>query len=221
MSSALIIGASRGIGLEFVRQYRSEGWRVVATARSHAGLQQLASLGAQPIELDVTDPEAASCLARSLKADRWDVAVYVAGVISRGGAKAAPARAEFDRVMHANVFGAMQLIPLIAPMVARASGKFGFISSLLGSIASTDSSGTWMYRVSKAALNMALRAARGDYPDAVFIALNPGWVRTDMGGESAPVTVDRSVAGMRKVIASASTSDGGAFIDHDGRPVPW
>jgi NAD(P)-dependent dehydrogenase (short-subunit alcohol dehydrogenase family) len=221
VSKALIIGASRGIGLEFVRQYRAEGWDVTATARSPAGLRQLAALDARALELDVTDQQAAARLRGPLRGAEWDVAVYVAGVMSHGGAGAAPSRDEFDRTMHANVFGAVQLIPLIAPQVAAVSGKFAFISSGLGSIAGAESSSTWLYRVSKAALNMAVRAAQGDYRDAVFLVLNPGWVRTDMGGQSAPVPVERSIAGMRKVIAAAGPRDAGAYLDYEGRHVPW
>jgi len=220
MSRVLVIGASRGIGLEFVRQYRADGWEVTATARTEAGLQQLAALGAGTVNLDVTDAQAPARLADAISAARWDVAVYVAGVMSRGTAAATPAVEEFDRVMRANVFGATQLIPAVAPLLVPA-GRFAFISSLLGSIAATESSSTWLYRVSKAALNMAVHAAQAEYRDAVFLALAPGWVRTDMGGPGAPLTVDRSVGGLRRVIAAAGRAEAGAFIDHEGRRVAW
>jgi NAD(P)-dependent dehydrogenase (short-subunit alcohol dehydrogenase family) len=221
VSKALIVGASRGIGLEFVRQYRAEGWEVTATARSPDGLRQLTSLGARALELDVMDPQAPARLSGPLKDTSWDVALYVAGVMSRGGASAALPREEFDRIMHANVFGAMQLIPIIAPGVAAAAGKFGFLSSALGSIAGTESSSTWLYRVSKAALNMAVKAALWEYRDALFLVLSPGWVRTDMGGPGAPVALDQSVSGLRKVIAGAGRADAGSFIDYEGRRIPW
>ncbi len=220
MSRALIVGASRGIGLELVRQYRADGWQVTATGRSAAALEQLGSLGAQAVELDVAEEHAAKKLADALKSP-IDVAVYVAGVMSRGRAQSVPPREEFDRVMRANVYGAVQLIPVIAPMVEAAGGRFAFISSGLGSIAEADSSGTWLYRISKAALNMAVKAAHGDFPRAVFLALSPGWVRTDMGGRDAPVTVEQSVSGLRKVIASAQRGDSGSFLSYDGRRVAW
>jgi NAD(P)-dependent dehydrogenase (short-subunit alcohol dehydrogenase family) len=220
MSKALVIGASRGIGLEFVRQYRAESWEVTATARTDAGLQLLASLGARSLELDVTDPRAPGRLVESAEGARWDVVLYVAGAMSRGTAAAAQSVEEFDRIMRANVFGAVQIIPAVAPLIAP-GGRFACVSSLLGSIAGTESSSTWLYRISKAALNMAVHASQSSFPEIVFLALAPGWVRTDMGGPSAPLAVDRSVAGMRKVLATAGRGEAGAFIDHEGRRVAW
>jgi NAD(P)-dependent dehydrogenase (short-subunit alcohol dehydrogenase family) len=216
--NVLVIGASRGIGLEFVRQYREQGDRVIATARDDAGLQRLAALGAHPLKLDVTDPASISGLGWQLDGEKIDVALYVAGVYSTAGATQPPTREEFDRLMHTNVLGAMQAIPQVAPMVEAAQGRFAFLTSQMGHIAGTNSSFGWTYRVSKAALDMAVAAARHDYPKATFVALSPGWVRTDMGGPGAPLSVADSVSAMRRTIAGLQPRDSGSFLDHDGTP---
>jgi NAD(P)-dependent dehydrogenase (short-subunit alcohol dehydrogenase family) len=215
--NVLVIGASRGIGLEFVRQYREQWDRVIATARDDAGLQRLQALGAQPLKLDVADPASASGLAWQLDGEKIDVALYVAGVYSTAGATQPPTQEEFDRLMHTNVLGAMQAIPQVAPMVEAAQGRFVFLTSEMGHIAGAGSSFGWTYRVSKAALNMAVASARHDYPKAIFAALSPGWVRTDMGGAGAPLTPEQSVSAMRKTIEALTPRQSGAFLNHDGR----
>jgi NAD(P)-dependent dehydrogenase (short-subunit alcohol dehydrogenase family) len=215
--NVLVIGASRGIGLEFVRQYRASWDRVIATARDVDGLQRIEALGAEPVSLDVTDPASVSGLAWQLEGERIDVALYVAGVMSRGDAKQAPAQDDFDRVMRTNVWGAMQVIPQVAPLVESAAGKFAFISSEMGYIRGVSSSYSWVYRASKAALNMTVAAAQPDYPGATLVALSPGWVKTDMGGASAPLDLDRSVTLMRETIAGLTRKHQGAFLNYDGR----
>lgn len=224
MSTILIIGASRGIGHEMARQYAAEGARVIATARDDESLASLKTLGCEPLKLDVTDPASVSGLAWRLDGERIDTAWYVAGVMcSRANAKTPPTQQEFDRVMHANVLGAMQVIPQVAPLVeaskAPGGGRFGFISSEMGHIGSVGGSGAWLYRVSKAALNMALVSARHSYPGAVFVAFHPGWVQTSMGGESAPVTVPDSAAGLRTTLAGAAPADSGSFMRYDGTRI--
>lgn len=217
-STVLVIGASRGIGLELVRQYREAGARVIATARDEAGLQRLRELDAETFTLDVANPTSVSGLAWHLDGEKIDIAWYVAGVIDRSGATTPPTQPDFDRVMHTNVLGAMQTIPQVAPLVEAAGGTFAFVSSAMGQIGGVDSSFSWVYRTSKAALNMAVAAAQTDYPRAIMVAISPGWVKTDMGGEGAPLTVQASVAAMRKTIASIQPVHKGAFLDHDGRP---
>ena len=214
----LVLGASRGIGLEFVRQYRAAGQGVIATARDDEGLAQLQALGARPLKLDVTDPASISGLGWQLDGEKIDLALYVAGVMSRGGATAPPARDDFDHVMRTNVWGAMQAIPQVAPMVEAAGGKFAFISSQMGHISGVDSSYSWVYRASKSALNMTVAAAQPDYPKANFLVLSPGWVQTDMGGESAPLAVDASVEWMRRTIERADRHRHVSFLDYDGTP---
>jgi NAD(P)-dependent dehydrogenase (short-subunit alcohol dehydrogenase family) len=128
---------------------------------------------------------------------------------------------DFDHVMHTNVLGAMQTIPLITPLVQAAKGKFAFVSSGMGSIGEVTASDGWVYRASKAALNMAIRSASFDYPGAVFVALDPGWVRTDMGGTNAPTKVDESVRGLLQVIGSLGAADSGTYRSHTGRQLDW
>ncbi len=218
--NVLVIGASRGIGLELVRQYRESGARVIATARSDEGLATLQAMGATALRVDVAKPTSVSGLAWQLDGEKLDVALYVAGVMSRGDARMPPTQPDFDQVMHTNVLGAMQAIPQVAPLVEDAQGRFGFISSEMGCIAEVPSSYSWTYRVSKAALNMAVASARHDYPRAIFAALSPGWVQTDMGGASAPLTVEDSVAALRATLARLTPADSGKFFMHDGRPYP-
>ncbi len=220
--TALIIGASRGIGREFVRQLLADGWKVFATARDAQALAALEADGAHPLKTDVTRAESLAELPRQLDGEKIDLALYIAGVLPGwDGAAEAPTTAVFDATMQANVLGAMQALPLLAPFVAAAQGRFVFISSVMGSIAGATSSTAWLYRASKAALNMAVHSARDDYPGLTLAVLHPGWVKTDMGGAGATLDVQDSVAGMRKVIATLKPSDSGAFYGYDGREIAW
>ena len=223
MSTTLIIAASRGIGLELARQAIDAGERVIATARSEAALAQLRELGAQALRLDVADVASVSGLAWQLDGEKIDTAWYVAGVMcNRANATQPPTREQFDRVMHTNVLGAMQVIPQVVPLVESACGRMAFISSAMGLIGEAGSSGAWLYRVSKAALNMAVKSAQASYPGATLVCLHPGWVQTDMGGSSAPVTPVQSAAGMRRVMAAVTPQDQGAFFSYDGqRASTW
>ena len=223
MSTTLIIAASRGIGLELARQAIDAGERVIATARRDAALAQLRELGAQALRLDVADVASVSGLAWQLDGEKIDTAWYVAGVIcNRANATQPPTREQFDSVMHTNVLGAMQVIPQVVPLVESACGRMAFISSAMGLIGEVGSSSAWLYRVSKAALNMAVKSAQASYPAATLVCLHPGWVQTDMGGGSAPVTPVQSAAGMRRVMAAVTPQDQGAFFSYDGqRASTW
>ncbi len=217
--NVLVIGASRGIGLAFVRQYREAGARVIATARDDAGLERLRALGAEAFKLDVANPASISGLAWQLDGEKLDTALYVAGVKSRGDAHAPPTQPDFDNVMHTNVLGAMQALPQVAPLVEAAQGRFAFISSDMGRMTGVASSYSWTYCVSKAALNMVVASARHAYPQAILVALSPGWVKTDMGGASAPLTVEDSVGAMRATLERLTPADSGRFFGIDGQPM--
>lgn len=217
MGTVLVIGASRGIGLEFVSQSRAAGERVIATARDDAGLARLRELGAEVLRVDVASSASVSGLSWQLDGEKIDLALYAAGVIDRGDARSPPTQAVFDRVLHTNVLGLMQALPQVMPMVEEAGGVFAALSSSMSQIGPVPGSNSWLYRASKAALNMALRSARFDYPRATLVALDPGWVRTDMGGPGAPLDVATSVAGLRTVLDGLTPADNGALIHHDGR----
>ena len=225
MATVLLIGASRGIGLELARQYRDSGWRVIATARSAEGLERLQALGCETLRVDVADPAANSGLAWQLDGEKLDLAIYVAGVVDRTPAPQPPTREAFDALMHTNVLGAMQVIPQILPMLHEARGTLACISSVMGSQQETTTGSAWLYRVSKAALNMVVRCVQAESADVTVLALHPGWVQTDMGGPQAPLSPERSAADLRQTLAQVqaqrSPAHRGAFLNHDGTPLPW
>ena len=217
----LIIGASRGIGAEFVRQYRADDWQVTATARDEAALAALRAQGATAIELDVTSAESTSRLAWQLDGTAFDVVVHVAGVLQRQTGLAPPTDADFDHTMHANVLAPMRVLPQLADMLAPGA-KLALLSSKMGSIGARAATGSWLYRASKAAANSVLRDISLEWAGrAVGVAFHPGWVRTEMGGAGADIAVEESVGGMRRVISGLKPSDNGCFLNYDGAAIAW
>jgi len=221
MNSILVIGASRGIGLELVRQYTEAGRRVIATVRDDAGRERVRALGAEALTVDVANPASVSGLAWQLDGEKLDLALYVAGVIRRPNALTPPTQQDFDAVMHTNVLGAMQALPQVAPLVADAGGVFAFLSSSMSQIGSVPNSGSWLYRTSKAALNMAVAAAQHDYPGATLVTIDPGWVQTDMGGNHAPVLVGESARGIIALADGLTLEQTSKFLTWDGREHAW
>lgn len=220
--NVLVIGASRGLGFEFVRQYRGEGARVVATARDDEGLARLHALGAHALRLDVADAVSASRLAWPIDGESFDVAIVSAGVFGpRTQGLQTPTVDDFDAVMHVNVLGAMRVLPQLDGALA-AQARLAVISSRMGSIGERKSSSGWLYRASKAALNSVLKDAALAYAGrAVCVAFHPGWVRTDMGGAGADLDARHSVADMRRTLAGLSAADNGRFLNHDGTAIGW
>ena len=225
MPTVLLIGASRGIGIELASQYIADGWRVIATARSDEGLERLKSMGAQTLRVDVANPASNSGLAWQLDGEKVDLAIYVAGAMDRASASIPPTRESFDAVMHTNVMGAMQVIPQIAPMVQETKGVIACISSIMGSMQETTSGNAALYRVSKAALNMVVRCTQAEQSDITVLAIHPGWVQTDMGGAAAPLTPEQSASSLRQtlshVLEQHDPKHRGAFLNHDGSTLPW
>ena len=221
-SSVLVVGASRGIGLELVRQYRAEGVRVTATARDDTGLHALTSLGAKALRVDVAKMASVSSLAWQIDGEGFDTVFFVAGVYGpRQAGLDTPTEAEFDDVMHANVLGPMRVIPQVLDALAPGA-RLGILSSRMGSIGGRTNPSGWLYRASKAAVNSVVKDTALVLADrAVCVALHPGWVRTDMGGADADLSVEASARDLRRTLATRQPADSGGFFNHDGTPIPW
>jgi NAD(P)-dependent dehydrogenase (short-subunit alcohol dehydrogenase family) len=220
--TALILGASRGIGFEMARQYKQDGWRVIATARKADDVAKLAQLGAEAHQLDVTNADSIAGIGWKLDDEKIDAAWLVAGVYGPRH-DGFPTQQEFDAVMHTNVLSAMRLIPMIAPLVASTRGKLAVVSTRMASMGERSSPSGSLYRASKAALNSVLVDASLTYgaQGITCVAFHPGWVQTDMGGSSAPLTVEQSVSDLRRTLAAVQPANNGAFLNHDGTPIPW
>lgn len=230
MPAALITGANRGLGLELARQYARDGWRVMACARSPdaPALHELvdeSGLRVSAHALDVTDGPAITKLAATLAGEPVDVLLNVAGVF--GGDRQRFGAQDYDdwkHVLDVNVLGPMRIAEaFIGHLEAGEQKKIVSLTSRMGSIADNTSGGYYAYRSSKAALNAVVKSLAVDLAPRGIIAvpIHPGWVRTDMGGPSAPLSVEASAAGIRKVIAGLTPADSGRFLCHDGSELPW
>jgi NAD(P)-dependent dehydrogenase (short-subunit alcohol dehydrogenase family) len=214
MPTILITGAGRGLGKELARQYADDGWKVIGTERR----------GNARFQLDVTDRGQISRLAQDLKGEPIDVLFCNAGITGRKGM--APGSFDFaswEEILRVNLLGAAAVAEALLDNVAASERRtIAMMSSRLGSIA--ESSGlTLPYSTSKAALNMLVKGLAANLADRgiVVVALSPGWVRTDMGGEQAPLAPEKSVAGLRKVISGLKKADSGKFFSHEGAEIPW
>ncbi len=222
MPVALIIGASRGIGHELAMQYKTAGWRVIATARKEEDLATLQAAGCEALPLDVTNLNDCAGLGWRLDDEKIDVAILNAGVFgSRTTALTTPLENEFDAVMHTNVLAAMRILPIVLPLVENANGKLAVISSRMGSISLRENAMGWLYRASKAALNSVLKDVSLSTSKAICVSFHPGWVQTDMGGSGADITIAESVGGIRRTLAGVTSADNGQYLNYDGERLAW
>ena len=230
MRSVLITGANRGLGLEFASQYAADGWRVFACCRRPDAASELGAIAAASDgrlivhTLDVADRASIDSLAAALRGEAIDVLINNAAVI--GGRDQRFGGLDWDEwtsTLRTNVMGPTHMLEAFADHVAASDKKAAVtVTSGMGSIADT-SGGQYVYRTSKAAVNMAMRSASKDLAGrAITVAvIHPGWVRTDMGGSGADLSPSESVSGMRRVIDGQSAADNGKFLDHAGREHPW
>ena len=227
MPTCLVTGASRGIGLEFVKQYAADGWTVIATCRRPEQAPALAGLqGDVRIEpLDVSDFARIEALGRRLGGLSIDILINNAGIYGpRVTRYDSVDYAAWPEVMRVNVMAPLKVTAVLAPNLAASALRIVVgISSLMGSIEDNTSGGNYIYRSSKAALHAVTRSLSIDLRSKQIIVcvLNPGWVRTDMGGSAATLDPFESVAGMRDVIARLTLRESGYFFNYDGTELPW
>ncbi len=231
----LVTGANRGIGLEFARQLLARGDRVVATCRHPGKATALNTLaGEHPgrlhlLPLDVANAKSRAGLVRelplvceSLNETPFDLLINNAGVLHSGERFGHLSEVHLDDSFRINASGPLLLTEVLAPHLADGATVVN-ISSILGSIANTTRFGTPSYNISKAAQNMATRLLAHALAERriIAIALHPGWVQTDMGGDGAQIAAHDSVAGMLRTIDGATLADSGEFFDWMGARVVW
>jgi NAD(P)-dependent dehydrogenase (short-subunit alcohol dehydrogenase family) len=227
-SIALIVGASRGLGLGLVREYLDRGWRVIATERAAGSSAGLAELKAQVGErltlatVDINIPEQIRVLAAEVIAAPLDLLFVNAGVSDDPSLTIGQvASEEFARVFQTNALAPMRVVDWLGALVAP-RGTIAVMTSALGSISGEQSGGYEVYGASKAALNKLFRgyAVRAG-AERSLLAIMPGWVQTDMGGADAPLDVATSVRGIADAVATRCARPGIAFIDYQNTPVAW
>jgi NAD(P)-dependent dehydrogenase (short-subunit alcohol dehydrogenase family) len=231
MPSILITGANRGLGLEFVRQYSAEGWHVFAACRDPSGAAQLQELKRAPdrqltvLQMDVTDLASVRAAAKEIGTAAIDVLVNNAGV--GGASNQTTGRVDYRAwadVLDVNTMGPLRVLESFLDHLARSERRTVVtITSGMGSLADNTSGGSIAYRTSKAAVNMVMRSAAIDLArhHIICIIVNPGWVKTDMGGPGARMTPQESVGALRKLIANLTLEDSGKFFNWNGREYPW
>ncbi|MEU8685918.1 SDR family NAD(P)-dependent oxidoreductase [Streptomyces sp. NPDC048611] len=225
--TALIVGASRALGLALAAEYLRLGWDVIGTVRGsrRTGLHDLAdaSGGRLTIEsLEMTEPEQISALRDRLARRTLDL-LFVNAAITRGDMPIGEVPTDmFTEVMITNALSPMRVVETLRPLVAP-TGTIGVMSSSQGSIALNTRGGQDLYRASKSALNQLMRgyAARHAEDTRTLLLVDPGWVRTELGGPYADLSVEESIPGVAETIERHRGEPGLQFLDYQGKVVPW
>jgi NAD(P)-dependent dehydrogenase (short-subunit alcohol dehydrogenase family) len=234
--TVLITGANRGLGLEFVRQYTADGWQVAATVRDPKKAHELKHIAAKQSNisvhtLDLINEKSVKDLAKALDGKAIDLLIHNAGLYPREGQKIGEISYDgWREAMETNLFGTMRVTEVLLENVAASERKqIAAISTSMSSLravqgGSVAMAGTsYQYRTSKTALNMAFSIlAKELEPRGISVVLlDPGWVKTDMGGSRAQFTPEQSISGMRKVLARAPMEISGKFLAWDGSERAW
>jgi len=222
--TVLVTGANRGLGLEFVRQYAADGWRVIACCRDPKEAPELKKLKAEVHALDVASWESIRHLAKALHGTPVDVLINNAGLHGDRRMFGETDVELWKKILEVNTIAPVQLLAALLENVAASHHKKVVnISSKVGSIGDGPSGGSYAYRSSKTALNMAMGNAAHELRNRgiTILLIHPGWVQTDMGGPSAPVSIEQSIAGIRRVVDKATAAETGHFYDYTGKQLPW
>ncbi|CAE6737357.1 SDR family oxidoreductase [Candidatus Nitrotoga fabula] len=224
----LITGANRGIGLEFVRQYAQDGWKVLACCRDPQHATDLLSLanthsGIRILELDAADFAQIEALALQLKEEEVDLLINNAAIYPTGSLGNTDT-GDWLEAFRVNCMAPMKMAEAFLPQIARSRlRKMATISSKMGSLDDNTSGGSYIYRSTKAAVNMVMKNLSIDLiPFGIsVVTLHPGWVLTRMGGANALIDAHKSVSGMRRVIGDLHPGNSGQFIAYDGKAINW
>lgn len=221
--TALIVGASRGLGLGLAKELRARGWAIIGTARDRAGSDRIEALGARAEIADTAEAGSVAALSRRLSGEAFDLVFVNAGI---KGAEQDPARAtkaEIAELFTVNSVAPVGIARQFLGRVRDGGGIVAFMSSDLGSVTRTTDGYIPLYRASKAALNSLIRSFAADLGGrrATVLAIHPGWVRTDMGGAQAPVGVAESVRGIADVLEARAGTLRHGFVDYRGVELPW
>ena len=229
--TVLITGANRGIGLQFVHHYLTQGAKVIATCRQPSHATQLSQLQErygeqlQVMPLDVSRSDDITALATQLGDQPISLLINNAGIYGPRNTPLSQLNdAEWMAVLQTNSVAPLLVTQALLPHLQRSQQpKVAFISSKMGSMGDNGKGGSYIYRASKAALNAAVKSLAIDYAhDNLLVALlHPGWVQTDMGGEHAWITPEVSVSGMAAIIDSLNATQSGRFYAYDGQEIPW
>jgi len=224
--TVLITGAGRGLGLEFARQYAADGWHVVGCCRSPEKAGNLKKLGrhVEMHALDVTSADSIHHLAKALAGKPIDVLLNNAGLHGDRRMFGETDVALWKQIFEVNTIAPVQILAALLENVAASHHKKVVnISSKVGSIGDNPSGGSYAYRSSKTALNMAMVNAAHELKGRgiTILLIHPGWVQTDMGGPSAPVALEQSITGVRRIIDKATQAETGHFYDYTGKQLPW
>lgn len=223
--TALIIGASRGLGLGLVNHLLDEGWHVTATVRDPQKAGALKALGPVQIEpLDMDDQDAVLALSQRLKEQTFDLLFVNAGV--KGPANQTPGHAtlaEIGQLFFTNTVAPINLAQRFVGNLREGSGVLAFMSSGLGSVTTPDAPELALYKASKAALNSMTNSFVSQLGEQklTVLSLHPGWVKTDMGGEGAEIDVQTSVRGLIAQVNGYAGKGGHYFIDYKGQTIAW
>jgi len=223
--TVLIIGGSRGLGLGLAKRFSSEGWQVIATVRDPKQAEALAGIANLQTEtLDMTNEASVDALADRLRDTKLDVLFVNAGVAGPQGKPATQAsETEVGQLFFTNAVAPIRLAERLRPLVNDAQGVIVFMSSVLGSVETGPGMGMSLYGASKAALNHLTRTFVSELGETglTVLSMHPGWVKTDMGGEQAPLDVETSASGMVDQVTRAQGRGGHQYLDYQGEPLSW
>ena len=230
MINVLITGANRGLGLGFVRSFLEKNVNVICTSRNISGSKELLKCekkhpnNIEILELDLLKENSGKTLSDLLSDKPIDILINNAGVGSSNQNFDVVSSKPWLEVLKVNLIAPLMITQSIIENIKKSSAKkIYFLSSQLGSIAENTSGGMYIYRSSKTGLNQVVKSLSVDLRvhGITVVSLHPGWVKTDMGGPNAPVSIEESIEGMMRVIKTTDIRDTGRFLNYDGRELPW